>query len=71
MKLLALSDNEILAVAGPILADIVNGTNSLDWDLFSRHMPESERLDPKVRADVERQWQETDWLRSLHNTAGF
>ena len=38
MKLLEMSDSQILEVAEPILNDIVTGSNNKDWEQFSRYM---------------------------------
>ena len=71
MKLLEMSDIEILKVAEPMLQDIVAGNNARDWALFSKHMPEADAADPKIRKDIERQWEECEWLTALAPTAEF
>jgi len=35
MKLLEMSDSQILEIAEPILKDIVTGSNNKDWEQFS------------------------------------
>ena len=71
MELLSRSDDEIRSIAEPILKNIVVGTNTKNWDLFSTHMLVEEVSDPKAREDVEKQWEENEWLTHLCDTAEY
>ena len=71
MALLSMTDAEILPAAVPMLKDIFAGTNSKDWEQFSRHMSESKASNSVIRADVEKQWEECEWLTSLSKTPEF
>jgi len=71
MKLLKMSDSQILEVAEPILKDIVTGSNNKDWEQFSRHMPAEDSGNPKIKASVEKQWQENEILTSLSDISEF
>lgn len=71
MKLLEMSDSQILEVAEPILNDIVTGSNNKDWEQFSRHMSKKHINNPEVRASVEKQWQENEHLTSLSDSSSF
>lgn len=71
MELLSKSDEEIRSVAEPILMDIIKGTNSKDWALFSKHMPDKYATDPELKINVQEQWEESEWLTSLEETAEY
>jgi hypothetical protein len=70
MELQEMSDSQILKIAAPILSDIVRGSNEKTWDLFSRHMPK-ENANDEARADVEKQWEDNEYLTSLTETSEF
>ena len=62
MGLMDMSDQEICEVAKPILSDTICGANNKDWVQFSKHMPESDSSDLESKKDVERQWDEDEYL---------
>lgn len=70
MELVAMSDSEIQKIAEPILKDIIRGSNQMDWDLFSKHMPKKDAT-AEARADVEKQWKETPFLTALSEDCEF
>lgn len=70
MELAAMSDSEIQKIAEPILKDIIRGSNQMNWDLFSRHMPKEDAT-ADARADVEEQWKEYAFLTSLSEDSEF
>jgi len=70
MELLNKSDLEILKIAESIWDDVVEAGNTKNWDLFSKHMPESDVTD-EAKKDVERQWEEIPLLTSLSPNREF
>ena len=62
MSLMEMSDREICEIAKPILLDTIYGANNKDWIQFSKHMPENHSSDLESRKDVERQWDEDEYL---------
>lgn len=71
MNLMEMSDQEICEVAKPILLDTIYGANNKDWVQFSKHMPESDSSDLECRKDVERQWDEDDYLTKYTDKPEF
>jgi len=65
MALTDLSDSDTLELADPLIEDIINGSNSKDWSLFSKHQTTQSANDPENRANVEQQWEEHAFLTSL------
>ncbi len=65
-----MSDADIQRIAEPILADIVNGSNTMDWALFSKHMTKQNATE-EARANVEKQWKENKYLTSLSESPVF
>ena len=71
MSLMEMSDQEICEIAKPILLDTIYGANNKDWMQFSKHMPERHSSDLKNRKDVERQWDENDYLTKYTDKPEF
>ena len=71
MSLMEMSDQEIFELAKPILLDTIYGANNKDWAQFSRHMPETDALDIESRKDVERQWDEDEYLTKFTDKPEF
>lgn len=64
MDILEQSDAEIREVAEAIWSEMIDGANSRNWELFSKHMaPES--VDDQARGMVEHQWQYNKLFTSL------
>jgi hypothetical protein len=70
MNILTKSDSEILDIAEPIWDDIVKGASEKNWDLFSKHMPDSDKTD-EAKRDVENQWEQVPLLTSLTDKKEF
>ena len=66
-----MSDQEICEVAKPILLDTIYGANNKDWAQFSKHMPERQSTDLESKKDVERQWDEDDYLTKYTDKPEF
>jgi len=71
MLLLEMSDQEIHKIAKPILLDTIYGANNKDWVQFSKHMPERHSSDLENRKDVERQWDENEYLTKYTDKPEF
>ena len=71
MKLLEMTDTEILEAAEPILKAVVKGCNTKDWSLYSENMPEDDKTDRKHREHVENEWKRTPYLTALSNSPEF
>ena len=65
-----MSDAEVQKIAEPILADIIKGSNEMNWALFSKHMPK-ENATEEARVNVEQQWKENEYLISLSEKPVF
>ena len=64
MKILTMSDAEILKIADPIRQDVIDGSNSRDWELHARNLPAHVIENEEIRKDVERQWREDEAVSS-------
>lgn len=64
MKLLSMSDSEIVNIADPIRQDVIDGSNSKDWKLHSRNLPAHVIENENIKKDVERQWQQDESVSS-------
>lgn len=71
MSLIEKSDQEICDLAKPILLDTIYGANNKDWVQFSKRMPERHSSDLESRKDVERQWDEDEYLTKYTDTPEF
>lgn len=71
MSLMEMSDQEISAVAKPILLDTIYGANNKDWAQFSKHMPERHSTNIESKKDVERQWDEDEYLTKYTDKPEF
>lgn len=71
MNLKDMSDQEICDVARPILLDTIYGANNKDWAQFSKHMPERHSTDLESKKDVERQWDEDEYLTKYTDKPEF
>ena len=71
MNLMEMSDQEIIELAKPILLDTIYGANNKDWLQFSKHMPEIDSSDLESRKDVERQWDEDEYLTKFTDSPEF
>ena len=71
MSLLEMSDKEICEIAKPILLDTIYGANNKDWVQFSKHMPARHASDLESRKDVERQWDEDEYLTKYTDKPEF
>ena len=66
-----MSDQEILKIAKPILLDTIYGANNKNWQQFSKHMPERHSSDLESKKDVERKWDEDDYLTKYTDKPEF
>ncbi len=66
-----MSDREISEIAKPILLDTICGANNKDWVQFSKHMLKKTSSDLKIRKDVERQWEEDEYLTKFTDKPKF
>lgn len=64
MDLLAMSDAEILQVANPIYSELIEASNSRNWNLFVKRMPQ-DLVSDELRLDVENQWDNVPFLTAL------
>ncbi len=71
MGLYTLSDDDVFALAKPILLDTIIGANNKDWAQFSRHMPAEDASNAETQADVERQWEEDPYLTQFTDKPEF
>jgi len=71
MSLLEKSDSQIRELAEPILLDTIIGANNKDWQQFSKHMPPEHASDIESKEDVERQWEEDDYLTKFSEEFEF
>ena len=71
MSLMEMSDQEICGIAKPILLDTIYGANNKDWVQFSKHMPEKHSTDIESQKDVERQWDEDEYLTKYTDKPEF
>ena len=71
MALLNMTDTEIRDLAAPILRDTIIGANNKDWALFSKHMPREDSCNAEIKEDVERQWEEDEYLTKFSEQATF
>jgi hypothetical protein len=51
--------------------DTIYGANNKDWVQFSKHMPEAHAEDIESRKDVERQWDEDEYLTKYTDKPEF
>ncbi|MEI8632989.1 hypothetical protein P4S72_17005 [Vibrio sp. PP-XX7] len=65
MTITSKSDAEILAIALPMIDQVVAASNQQDWALFSKFQTEAEKHDPDNRTNVERLWKEHALFTSL------
>jgi len=71
MTLLEMSDSQIRDLAAPILRDTIIGANNKDWIQFSKNMPEDDSSNSEIKEDVERQWEEDEYLTTFSDQAEF
>ena len=71
MSLKDMLDQEICEVAMPILLDTIYGANNKDWGQFSKHMPKRHSSDLESKKDVERQWDEDEYLTKYTDKPEF
>jgi len=71
VKLQALSDEEIVEIAKPILMDTIIGGNNKDWVQFSKNTPPEVIADPEEKADMEKQWAEDAYLSAFSENPEF
>ena len=71
MSLLEKTDSEIREFAAPILKDTIIGANNKDWQQFSKNMPLEHSSDIETKEDVERQWEEDDYLTKFSDEFEF
>ncbi|MCC2606594.1 hypothetical protein [Planctobacterium marinum] len=64
MDLTSKSDAEIHQIAEPIYRELVEGSNTRNWDVFTKYAPE-ELKTPELKRDVEEQWKHVPFLTSL------
>lgn len=64
MKMKEMADTEIQEIAEPIRLDVIDGSNSKDWEVHSKNMPREIIEDKAIRQDVERQWSEDESAQS-------
>ncbi|BFM51309.1 hypothetical protein [Marinomonas sp. THO17] len=60
------TDEEIYRIGKPMIDEVIAGSNSKDWALFSKYQTDEERYDPNNRKNVEAQWQDNAFLTSLN-----
>jgi len=71
MVLLEMTDSQIRDIAAPILRDTIIGANKKDWIQFSKNMPKEDSSNSEIRKDVERQWEEDEYLTKFSDRAEF
>jgi len=71
MALLEMTDSQIRDLAAPILRDTIIGANNKDWIRFSKNMPEKDSSNSEIKKDVERQWEEDEYLTTFSDQAEF
>jgi len=71
MGLLEMTDSQIRDLAAPILRDTIIGANNKDWIQFSKNMPEEDSSNSEIKKDVERQWEEDQYLTTFLDQAEF
>lgn len=71
MSLLEKTDSQIREIAAPILKDTIIGANHKDWQQFSRNMTPEDSSDIESKEDVERQWEEDDYLTKFSDKFEF
>ncbi|MCE0495016.1 hypothetical protein [Vibrio salinus] len=65
MRLMELSDSEIIRISKPMIDDVIKGSNEKNWALFLKHQTLKEASCPENRLNVEKQWEENEFLTSL------
>lgn len=65
MTITAKSDAEILEIALPMIDTVVKGCNQKDWAVFSMYQTEHEANDSANKSNVERLWEEHEFLTTL------
>ena len=71
ISLQEMTDQQVYEIAKPILLDTIYGANNKDWVQFSKHMPENHASDAESRTDVERQWDEDEYLTRFTDNPEF
>ncbi|NGN97299.1 hypothetical protein G5S52_06380 [Grimontia sp. S25] len=65
MSITLLTDDEILAIAIPMIDAVVKASNGKDWDAFCVYQTKEEAEDPENKAGVIKAWEEFDLFSSL------
>ena len=65
MTITAKSDTEILAIALPMINEVVKASNEKDWPTFSRYQRTDEAQDPNNKKHVEQLWENQPLFTSL------
>ncbi|WP_245957873.1 hypothetical protein [Marinomonas piezotolerans] len=60
------TDDELLAIAMPMVDDVVKASNNKDWEAFSMYQTAEEADDPDNKQNVLRQWEQQEFLSSLN-----
>ena len=60
------SEDGIMRIAKPMIDDVIKGSNTKDWALFSKYQTDEELQDPNNRKNVEAQWRDNEFLTSLN-----
>ena len=71
MNLMKMTDAEILRLSKPIILDTIYGANNKDWQQFSKHMQANVSSDIEKKKDVERQWDEDEYLTTFTDEPEF
>ena len=66
-----MTDSQIRELAAPILNDTIIGANNKDWIQFSKNMHKEQSSNLEIKEDVERQWEEDEYLTKFSDKAEF
>ncbi|CAG9298244.1 hypothetical protein [Celerinatantimonas diazotrophica] len=60
------TDEELIAIALPMIDTVIKASNQKDWDLFSMYQTEAEAQDPENKNNVLKLWEENELFTSLN-----
>ncbi|MDW6002268.1 hypothetical protein [Vibrio mangrovi] len=60
------TDEEIIAIAQPMIDVVINASNRKDWVTFCTYQTEKEAQDPNNKAHVLKLWEENQFFTSLN-----
>ncbi|SIO92678.1 hypothetical protein [Vibrio spartinae] len=65
MSITSKTDQEIIAIAQPMIDAVVNASNRQDWAAFCAYQTDEEAQDPNNKKHVLKLWQENEFFTSL------